>query len=131
MGDYSLFSEHIPEKQHSRRLLYGNKRVGWQHFPPTTPQHKHRAICKKQSNTDTDCLTCTNQAPPHCGPVGLPTSVNLAFQFQHSPVQHRGPSCRRPTQTPAHTLLTREFCRGLSSGGVGVRSHFTRRSQHI
>lgn len=32
-GDYLLFLQLIPEKQHSQRCLSGNRVAGWCHFP--------------------------------------------------------------------------------------------------
>lgn len=33
LGDYSLFLEHIPERQHSQRCLFQDKGGAWSHFP--------------------------------------------------------------------------------------------------
>ena len=103
-GDYSLFLEHLPERQSSGIHLFGDKGVGWHHFPSLPLSTNTEPSAEGQLCPYTGCLTCLYQVPHSCALAQLFFSVKLTS----IPAWCTFP--RRPAQGPAHTtFLTLEF----------------------
>ena len=74
----------------------------------------------------------------HCLPILFTPSPTLRYSGRSDLSQAClcpsliSPCPRRPEQTPAHTTPPdQRVLQGLSSLGVGVRSHFTNRTEHL
>lgn len=64
-GEIIHSSCHVPERQLSGDASLG-PRSQWAPFPSLTPQHTHRAACRKAAQPRTICLTCLYQVPHLC-----------------------------------------------------------------
>ena len=90
---------------------------------PPPQQKNHRAICWKQGNPHTGCLSCLHQPQLPGFWRDWPRSLKLAsvaMDLAHSPEHQWKPMTRPP-------LLTRQLC--FTSSGNRFKSHLTSRSE--